>query len=61
MLQVLYSEVYKELGPGYTSTHVGSKEFLNKFADTQKTKTKSGYNPMLQDFMNTRFFLTAGY
>jgi hypothetical protein len=36
-----------------------SAEFLGKFAEVERTTVKGGYNPMLEDFENTRFFTSS--
>lgn len=38
--------------------HVVSAEFLREFGETARTMTRTGFNPMLEDFRNTRFLLT---
>jgi len=40
-----------------TGKHYKSGEFLRQWADTDKTVTLSGYNPLTEDFTNTRIFL----
>ena len=37
---------------------VKNQEFMKAFAETDLTTTKSGYNPLLQDYSNTSFLLT---
>ncbi|KAG3111107.1 hypothetical protein PI124_g11060 [Phytophthora idaei] len=37
---------------------VKSSEFLKEFADVQKTKTITRYNPLLEDYSNTSFILS---
>ena len=39
--------------------HCTSKQFMKHYADTKATRTRTLYNPLLNDFLNTRFFLTA--
>jgi hypothetical protein len=39
--------------------HCSSKHFMKYYADTKATRTRTLYNPLLNDFINTRFFLTA--
>lgn len=51
--------MYYELSGGRNSRALRSRSFLKKYADYRATRTKLGYNPLLQDFMNTKFFLTA--
>lgn len=38
---------------------VTTKAFMEKWADLDSTKTRSGYNPLAQDFANTKFFLSG--
>jgi hypothetical protein len=42
-----------ELGSEVLST----AEFMNLYADTKRTKTMTAFNPLLDDFQNTAFFL----
>jgi hypothetical protein len=35
-----------------------TRAFMERWADVQATATRSGYNPLLQDFANTKFFLS---
>lgn len=37
---------------------VKSADFMRAHAALEQTATRSGYNPMLEDFLNTAFFLT---
>jgi hypothetical protein len=53
--------MYYELSGGKVATAVRSKAFLKEFADYKQTRTRTGYNPILQDFINTKFFLSAPY
>lgn len=39
--------------------HCSSKQFMKHYADTKATRTRTFYNPLLSDFINTRFFLSA--
>ena len=39
--------------------HCTSKSFMKQYADTKSTRTRTLYNPLLNDFINTRFFLTG--
>lgn len=36
-----------------------SKVFLTKWADLNATRTKFFYNPLIHDFLNTKFFITT--
>lgn len=36
-----------------------SKDFLEKWADTNMAQTRSGYNPLLEDFKNTMFYCSS--
>ncbi|KAH9568523.1 hypothetical protein CY35_03G082200 [Sphagnum magellanicum] len=40
------------------STVVTSAEFMEQCADVEKTKTKDGYNPLLEDYSNTKFYIS---
>lgn len=35
-----------------------TRAFMERWADVEATATRSGYNPLLQDFANTKFFLS---
>ena len=37
---------------------VTTREFMRRHADLGATATGSGYNPLTQDFANTKFFLS---
>lgn len=41
----------------YNASVVKSGEFLRAHADAPQTATRSGYNPLFEDFQNTSFFL----
>jgi hypothetical protein len=43
--------------PAVTARHTPSREFFIRLADLRATATLSGYNPLLEDFANTRFFV----
>jgi hypothetical protein len=49
-------------GKGYTARVVKSTRFLERYGEegAAGTATRSGYNPMLEDFLNTCFFLAEG-
>jgi hypothetical protein len=42
---------------GVTSSSMKSREFMKRYATLADTATASGYNPLLQDFSNTSFFV----
>lgn len=45
-------------GPGGTEAfHLPAGEFLSNFAPSKRTRVLSGWNPMLNDWPNTRIFL----
>ena len=44
------------LGRVSTTTRPSS-EFFKEFADLQMTTTMSGYNPLIEDFLNTQVFI----
>lgn len=53
LLSHMYSEICKK-----PSMFMKSYEFVNEFSKEKWGETKSGYNPLKEDFMNTSFFLT---
>ncbi|GAB5036427.1 s-adenosyl-l-methionine-dependent methyltransferase [Nannochloropsis oceanica] len=44
-------------GKGYTARVVKSSRFLARYGREGGTRTRSGYDPMVEDFLNTCFFL----
>ena len=42
---------------GVTSSSMKSREFMKRYATLADTMTAGGYNPLLQDFSNTSFFV----
>ena len=42
---------------GVTSSSLKSREFMKRYASIADTMTAGGYNPLLQDFTNTSFFV----
>eukprot|EP01127_Copromyxa_protea_P006131 TRINITY_DN15945_c0_g1_i1.p1 TRINITY_DN15945_c0_g1~~TRINITY_DN15945_c0_g1_i1.p1 ORF type:complete len:487 (+),score=71.99 TRINITY_DN15945_c0_g1_i1:207-1463(+) len=40
-----------------SSTTSSTKDFMREFASVSETRTKLGYNPLLEDFSNTAFFI----
>ncbi|KAG6549180.1 hypothetical protein Mapa_009165 [Marchantia paleacea] len=49
---------------GYSKTSrrssiVNSAQFMDLFAETGKTLTRDGYNPLLEDFSNTNFYIST--
>lgn len=41
------------------SAVVQTHEFMQRYADVTQTQLKNGYNPLLQDFSNTKIFLSV--
>jgi hypothetical protein len=46
-----------------TASHLGARVmpspvFLSSYADVSRTRTLTGYNPMLEDYTNTRFLIS---
>lgn len=54
MLRVLYHMTSDQ---PCGSQVMSNKEFMKNFADVSATKTRLGYNPLLEDFTNTAFFM----
>ena len=44
-------------GKGRSARVVKSARFLHEFADVAEAETRSGYNPLMEDFRNTCVFL----
>jgi hypothetical protein len=38
--------------------HLTTKEFMEKYSERGACETKTGYNPLHNDFSNTRFYLS---
>ena len=55
-------EVYNNLGEMHRNEKsckvIGSSEFLKSYGETAQTRTRTGYNPMIEDYANTSFFLS---
>lgn len=54
-----FAQIHTAMRPGYRHTVQKHSDFLRQWtdsADLKKTATKSGYNPMLQDFENVSFY-----
>lgn len=45
-------------GKSQRSLIVKSADFMRAYASLEQTATRSGYNPLLEDFLNTSFFLS---
>lgn len=39
--------------------HMSTRRFMEQHADLARTTTLSGYNPLLEDYSNTAFFLAS--
>eukprot|EP01125_Pyxidicula_operculata_P003652 TRINITY_DN1484_c0_g2_i1.p1 TRINITY_DN1484_c0_g2~~TRINITY_DN1484_c0_g2_i1.p1 ORF type:complete len:363 (-),score=61.52 TRINITY_DN1484_c0_g2_i1:1159-2247(-) len=52
-LQILHTT----LNPSVRSSIYSNKDFMKQHANLTSTRTKLGYNPLLQDFKNTAFFV----
>lgn len=49
-----YSEV---MGPSASATVMSSDVFLSRNVNPRRTQTRTGYNPMLEDYRNTAFLI----
>ena len=57
-LQILHHAIVSaDPSAPLTSQQMKTKVFMKQFANTAATKTRSGYNPLLADFINTAFFI----
>ena len=54
-LQQVNTNKHAQLNQPYV---LSSSEFLGKYGDISRTRTITGYNPLLDDFTNTAFLLT---
>ena len=58
-------KIYQYLIPGHIHKQkqhievIKSADFLKEYADISQTQTRNGYNPLLEDFSNTRFLLSS--
>ena len=50
--------MYKEI-TGKKSEIFKTSQFMKEFSREKWTETKSGYNPLKEDFANTSFFITS--
>ncbi|CAL5218657.1 g361 [Coccomyxa viridis] len=59
MLDRMYGSVAKAHGEeaGLQSSVLKSREFMKRYASLAETTCAGGYNPLLQDFKNTSFFI----
>ncbi|KAL3689004.1 hypothetical protein R1sor_015313 [Riccia sorocarpa] len=46
-------------GAARRSSIVNSAQFMDLFADTEESLTRSGYNPLLEDYSNTKMFIST--
>ncbi|KAL2631104.1 hypothetical protein R1flu_015790 [Riccia fluitans] len=59
VLQKLDQHIAATTGASRRSSIVNSAQFMDLFADAEKTLTRNGYNPLLEDFSNTKMFLST--
>ena len=57
-LRIAYEQIGREHGSPHAHAHVQrSKDFLIQHAEHHRTRTRGGYNPMIDDYQNTCFLL----
>jgi hypothetical protein len=59
VLRLMYNAAAKKSNASEENLQASTystKEFMSKYADVQKTKTRSGFNPLLSDYANTKIF-----
>mmetsp|Transcript_10649 Transcript_10649/g.65641 ORF Transcript_10649/g.65641 Transcript_10649/m.65641 type:complete len:425 (+) Transcript_10649:2709-3983(+) len=56
-LSILFQNTAKSQNKPCFTHHASAREFLEAFGDVYATSTRSGYNPMLEEFPNTRVFI----
>lgn len=54
----MFHQMYRHLYNQDNSTILQTRHFMKQWADVKKTKTRFFYNPLLHDFINTKFFLS---
>lgn len=55
----LLSAVHQHVRKGSTGSVLSHAEFCKKFGNVQATRTRSGYNPMLEEFQNVHMYLST--
>jgi hypothetical protein len=45
------------MGPNASATVMSSDVFLSRNVNPRRTETRTGYNPMLEDYSNTAFLI----
>ncbi|RKP11050.1 S-adenosyl-L-methionine-dependent methyltransferase [Thamnocephalis sphaerospora] len=58
LLRDVYRLVCRSSRPANTTRIMGEREFLERFADVERTRTISGENPMLDYYENNKFLLS---
>lgn len=53
LLKLMYEDISKK-----ESTYLKSYQFVEQYSEKNWATTKSGYNPLKEDFFNTSFFVT---
>ena len=46
-------------GGGLATAHMTSAAFMRRWHDVGATRTRSGFNPLVDDFTNTKFLVTG--
>jgi len=54
----LLKNVHRRLSGGTPGQIMSHADFCKKFADTSSTRTRSGYNPMIEEFQNVHMYLS---
>lgn len=53
----LASAYFEVMGPNASATVMSSDAFLSRNVNPRRTETRTGYNPMLEDYSNTAFLI----
>ena len=54
----VFQKIYHQFFPSRASSILSNYEFMKRWADYKSTRTKSGFNPLLEEFQNVNFFLS---
>ncbi|KAF5177952.1 NADH dehydrogenase ubiquinone complex I, assembly factor-like protein, partial [Thalictrum thalictroides] len=55
----LWKDKSSKKGKKRRTITLGTDQFMGEFGLPSKTRTKDGYNPLLDDFRNTKFYISV--
>jgi hypothetical protein len=59
MVQAASARIKGGTGGSVSAASFSTADFMREWHDMESTATRSGFNPMLEDFTNTRFLCTS--